>query len=33
MKFIAVRWGLNYNKKRYGTPREAWEHSQKKGWY
>lgn len=28
-----VRWGLNYIKNRYGTPREAWSHSQRKGWY
>ena len=28
-----VRWGLNYIKKRYGTPSEAWDHSQRIGWY
>lgn len=28
-----VKWGLNYIKKRYGTPAEAWEHSQRIGWY
>lgn len=28
-----VRWGLNYIKKRYGSPSEAWSHSQRKGWY
>jgi len=28
-----VRWGLNYIKKRYGTPSEAWKHSQDIGWY
>lgn len=28
-----VRWGLNYIKNRYGTPREAWKHSQDIGWY
>ena len=28
-----VRWGLNYIKKRYGTPSEAWDHSQRTGWY
>lgn len=28
-----VRWGLNYIKKKYGTPSEAWKHSQDIGWY
>lgn len=28
-----VRWGLNYIKNRYGTPRDAWKHSQETGWY
>lgn len=28
-----VRWGLNYIKKRYGSPSEAWKHSQDIGWY
>lgn len=28
-----VKWGLNYIKKRYGTPSEAWSHSQRVGWY
>lgn len=28
-----VRWGLNYIKKRYGSPSEAWSHSQRIGWY
>ena len=28
-----VRWGLNYIKKRYGSPSGAWSHSQQKGWY
>lgn len=28
-----VRWGLNYIKKRYGSPSEAWQHSQDIGWY
>ena len=26
-------WGLNYIKSRYGSPTEAWNHSQNKGWY
>lgn len=28
-----VIWGLNYIKKRYGSPSEAWSHSQRIGWY
>ena len=28
-----IRWGLNYIKARYGTPANAWSHSQQKGWY
>lgn len=28
-----VKWGLNYIKKRYGSPSNAWKHSQQKGWY
>lgn len=28
-----VRWGLKYIKARYGSPRGAWEHSQRTGWY
>lgn len=28
-----VKWGLNYIKKRYGSPSEAWSHSQRIGWY
>lgn len=28
-----VKWGLNYIKKRYGSPSEAWSHSQSIGWY
>ena len=28
-----VKWGLNYIKARYGTPANAWSHSQQKGWY
>lgn len=28
-----VRWGLNYIKARYGSPANAWGHSQRKGWY
>lgn len=28
-----ISWGIKYIKQRYGTPTEAWKHSQKKGWY
>lgn len=28
-----IRWGLNYIKARYGSPSEAWRHSQKHHWY
>lgn len=28
-----IRWGLKYIKNRYGTPTNAWAHSQQKGWY
>ncbi|MEJ3742031.1 lytic transglycosylase domain-containing protein [Actinomycetes bacterium KLBMP 9797] len=28
-----IKWGLNYIKGRYGTPCEAWGHSQDVGWY
>jgi hypothetical protein len=28
-----VRWGCKYIKARYGSPSNAWEHSQQKGWY
>lgn len=28
-----IRWGLKYIKNRYGTPSQAWAHSQQKGWY
>ena len=28
-----IRWGLKYIKNRYGTPAQAWAHSQQKGWY
>ena len=28
-----VKWGLNYIKNSYGTPANAWNHSQRKGWY
>jgi hypothetical protein len=28
-----VRWGLEYIKGRYGTPEQAWQHSQDTGWY
>ena len=28
-----IRWGLKYIKARYGSPANAWGHSQRKGWY
>lgn len=28
-----IRWGLKYIKSRYGSPSNAWAHSQQKGWY
>lgn len=28
-----IDWMINYIKSRYGTPQEAWAHSQNKGWY
>jgi hypothetical protein len=28
-----IRWGLGYIKNRYGSPAEAWRHSQATGWY
>lgn len=28
-----IRWGLKYIKNRYGSPSNAWAHSQKTGWY
>ena len=28
-----IDWGLNYIKRRYITPTEAWAHSQRLGWY
>ena len=28
-----INWGLNYIKNRYGTPQNAWYHSQSTGWY
>ena len=28
-----IRWGLKYITNRYGTPSNAWAHSQQKGWY
>lgn len=30
---VQIRWGLNYIKNRYGTPANAWAHSQRTGWY
>lgn len=31
--YTQIRWGLKYIKNRYGTPSQAWAHSQQKGWY
>lgn len=28
-----ITWGLGYIAGRYGTPCDAWEHSERKGWY
>ena len=28
-----INWGLNYIKSRYGNPQNAWNHSQRTGWY
>lgn len=28
-----IKWGLNYITSRYGTPCDAWAHSQSRGWY
>lgn len=28
-----IEWGLNYIKNRYGSPSQAWAHSQRKNWY
>ena len=28
-----INWGLKYISGRYGSPSEAWAHSQRKGWY
>ena len=28
-----IKWGLSYIKGRYGTPCEAWQHSEDVGWY
>lgn len=28
-----VKWGVGYITERYGSPCEAWEHSERKGWY
>ena len=28
-----IRWGLSYIKARYGSPANAWGHSQRTGWY
>lgn len=28
-----IRWGLSYIKQRYGSPCQAWSHSQRRGWY
>lgn len=31
--YTQIRWGLKYIKSRYGTPSNAWSHSQSTGWY
>ncbi len=31
--YTQVRWGVSYIKSRYGTPCNAWAHSQGTGWY
>ena len=28
-----IKWGLHYIHKTYGTPANAWAHSQRTGWY
>lgn len=28
-----IRWGIGYISARYGTPCEAWGHSERRGWY
>lgn len=28
-----IRWGLAYISARYGTPQQAWAHSERHGWY
>lgn len=28
-----IKWGLQYIKQRYGTPKDAWAHSESVGWY
>lgn len=31
--YTQIRWGLDYIAKRYGSPANAWAHSQSYGWY
>lgn len=31
--YTQIRWGLKYIAGRYGTPSNAWAHSEKHGWY
>lgn len=31
--YTQIRWGLKYIKGRYGTPSNAWAHSESYGWY
>jgi len=31
--YTQIRWGQTYIKQRYGTPCNAWSHSQRYGWY
>jgi hypothetical protein len=28
-----IRWGLRYIRSRYGSPRSAWRHEVRAGWY
>lgn len=30
---VQIDWGLNYISQRYGSPSNAWQYSEKMGWY
>ena len=30
---VQIDWGLSYIAQRYGTPSNAWKHSEETGWY